>query len=748
MQHLSFSGWLLSIYPDEQDGVVLWVLGDDGIRRRLTHSFLSTFYVGGEQGAIRKVASYLERDTYRTHSFPTERMDLYNGPQEVLAVQTANPVFQQRLSSDLKRCFGGLRLRFYDTNIPLSVRYAVAQGVFPASRCFISHDVNYNVLNIYPQDDPWVIDYRLPELRMMTIEPDTNPQFSRPNYIQIAFGEEQRRLRLDQPVQVLKDFSVLLDTYDPDILLAYGGDGWLFPTLLGWAREYNVAFNPGRDARHKFLSKDELTFQSYGVVHYRAQQTFLFGREHLDPTNATTGGFSLQATIELTRVTALPIQVAARNSPGAGFTAMQIAEALHRGVLVPEHKFQTERFKSAAEFNLADNAGMNYRPIVGLHNHVAALDYFSMYASLMAKMNISGETVGVQGQKSLFVPETNVPITQDYPGLVPSVLKPLLEKRLAVKRLMAELGEEDPGYSRLHDIADALKWLGYVSFGYQGFKHNLYGNIQAHEAITAYGREMLVRAIEAAHDLGYTVLAANTDCLFVKQAGYFRKSHFQPLIDEIDRRTGLVIMPEALFDWIVFLPSKGNPRIGATNRYFGRLDNGKAKVRGLAQRRMDTPAWVVQAEKEVINLLLTEANGQELGAKLSEAVSLMRRHIDNLYQGKVPPSDLIVTRRLSREVGQFKGVSESASAAKQLMAHDRSVRVGQKIEYIYIRGEMPGIQAVDYLHWPEDRMLDKQRYCELLMRAIYQLLSPLGIREKDMPALAGEGIRQLTLFGG
>ena len=309
------------------------------------------------------------------------------------------------------------------------------------------------------------------------------------------------------------------------------------------------------------------------------------------------------------------------------------------------------------------------------------------------------------------------------------------------------MGEDDLRYSRLHDIADALKWLGYVSFGYQGFKHNLYGNIQAHEAITAYGREMLVRAIEAAHDLGYTVLAANTDCLFVKKPGCSRKAHFQPLIDEINHRTGLVIMPEATFDWIAFLPAKGNPKIGAANRYFGRLDNGKAKVRGLAQRRMDTPAWVVQGEKEVISLLISEADGRKLVTRLPGAVNLMRRNIEKLYQGMVPPSDLIVTQRLSRDLDQFKGISGSASAAKQMMAYHRSVRVGQRIEFIYIRGEKSVVQAVDYHHWPEDKIIDKQRYCELLMRAIYQLLYPLGIREKDMCALAGEGIRQLTLFG-
>ncbi len=748
MKHLSLSGWLLCIYADEQGGVVLWIVGEDGIRRRLTHSVLSTFYIGGEQEALEEVASYLEKGSDRIRFFQTERMDLYAGPQEVLAIQTANPTFQQRLSSELQRRFGEARLQFYDINIPLSVRYAAMYGVFPTARCFISYDEHYNLLNIIPQEDAWTIDYRLPGLRVMTVKPDSDPQFSQPGQIEITFGEEQRMLRLDQPVEVLNDFSAVLKSYDPDFLLAYGGDGWLFPTLLGWAQKYKVAFNPSRDAHHSFLSKNALTFQSYGVVHHRMQQTFLYGREHMDPANATTGGFSLDSTIELARITALPIQVAARNSPGAGFTAMQMAEALRRGVLVPEHKVQTERFKSVAEFNLADNAGMNYRPIVGLHQHVAALDYFSMYASLMAKMNISGETVGVKGQKNLFVPETNVPITQDHPGLVPAVLQPLLEKRLAVKRRMAELREEDPNYSRYHAIADALKWLGYVSFGYQGFKHNLYGNIQAHEAITAFGREMLVRAIESAHDLGYTVLAANTDSLFVKQPGYSRKADFQPLIDKINRQTGLVIMMEALFDWIAFLPSKGNPKIGATNRYFGRMTNGKPKVRGLAQRRMDTPAWVVRGEKEIINLMISEADGRKLGTILPKAVELMRKDIDSLYRGKVPASDLIITQRLSREIDQFRGISGSASAAKQFLALDRSVQTGQMLEFIYIQGERPGVQAVDYRHWPEDRMIDKKRYCKLLMRAVYQLLFPLGICERDMPALAGDGMRQLTLFGG
>jgi DNA polymerase-2 len=290
--------------------------------------------------------------------------------------------------------------------------------------------------------------------------------------------------------------------------------------------------------------------------------------------------------------------------------------------------------------------------------------------------------------------------------------------------------------------------LGYVSFGYQGFLHNIFGSIQAHEAITAFGREMLVRAIEAAQDLDFSILAANTDSLFVKQPGYATRQDFQPLVEEINRRTGLSIRLESIFDWIAFLPSKGNPRIGAVNRYFGRMQNRKAKVRGLAQRRYDTPEWIVQVEKEVLALLLTEPNSRKLQDKLPAVVNLVRRRMDDLYQGRVPPMDLIVTRRLSREIERFRGKSEAASAAQQMRARFLPVQVGQKVEYIYVRTGTPGVRAVDYQSWPEDSMIEKQRYCELLMRAIFQLLIPMGIRERDMSSLTSEGVRQLDLFEG
>ncbi len=44
------------------------------------------------------------------------------------------------------------------------------------------------------------------------------------------------------------------------------------------------------------------------------------------------------------------------------------------------------------------------------------------------------------------------------------------------------------------------------------------------------------------------------------------------------------------YDWITFLPMSDGG--GAYNRYFGRLNTGKMKIRGVMARKGDTPDYV------------------------------------------------------------------------------------------------------------------------------------------------------------
>ena len=53
-------GWLLDVYADPQEGLVLWLLEEDGARRRLHQPFPVTFYAAGAGSAPAPVVAFPE----------------------------------------------------------------------------------------------------------------------------------------------------------------------------------------------------------------------------------------------------------------------------------------------------------------------------------------------------------------------------------------------------------------------------------------------------------------------------------------------------------------------------------------------------------------------------------------------------------------------------------------------------------------------------------------------------------------
>ncbi len=739
-------GWLFSVYPDVEDGAVIWLIGEDGGRHRLCQPYPTRFYLAAhKEGDLNIAAGYLA-----TIKDPPEvqfvvKRDLFKGPRRVLQVQCADPVSQQRLFYNLQKRFK--HLHFFNAKIPFPVRFGGETGAFPMAKCRMVVDGEGLVERIDVLDSPWDFSYDLPDLRELIIQPDSDPTYKPPSKISLHLGESSWEFGTEDGRGLLLGVMEILKTHDPDVILAVYGDGWLFPYLNQLAEQHGLDFNPNRDKRKKPVIKDELTYHSYGQVHYRAAQTMLFGRWHVDPGNAAmTGGFSLHAAIEMARVSGVDVQIAARNSPGAGFTAMQVRQALRWEAMVPLKKTQTEPFRPLMALNDADGGGLNYHPVVGLHFDVAELDFFSMYPSIMAEWNISGETAGQQGKSYKSTPRSKMPINQDAPGLVASVLRPLLDKRRLAKAMLRAIAKDDPRREQLKGSIDGLKWLGYVSFGYQGHAHNLFGRILAHEAICDIGREMLVRAMEASHDYGFNVLAANTDSVFIQKKGASKPEDFAPLIEEINQRTGLTIELEGIFQWLAFLPSVMNPRIGASNRYFGKFYDGELKVRGMAQRRRDTPAWITNAERNAMAVMAGESVVERLSDHVSEALAIVYQHVADLYAEKVPLEDLVTRKLLSREPDEYKGKSDSAKSARQLRAAGIDVRVGQRLPMIYVKGEKPGVYAWGLPDKPAWNQIDKTRYRDLMIRSIYQVLQPFGMSEADLTSLVVGGGRQLLLW--
>jgi DNA polymerase-2 len=140
-----------------------------------------------------------------------------------------------------------------------------------------------------------------------------------------------------------------------------------------------------------------------------------------------------------------------------------------------------------------------------------------------------------------------------------------------------------------------------TSFGYLGYRNARFGRIEAHEAVTAFGREKLLQAKEICEEEGFELLHALTDSLWIRRKG-LREEDVMELCRKISEATGITMNLEGLYRWMVFLPSKGSPESPVANRYFGLFKNGKIKARGLAFRRGDTPRLVQEAQLDARSL--------------------------------------------------------------------------------------------------------------------------------------------------
>jgi DNA polymerase-2 len=387
--------------------------------------------------------------------------------------------------------------------------------------------------------------------------------------------------------------------------------------------------------------------------------------------------------------------------------------------------------KTALDMFAADQGGMVYQPTVGLHRDVAEIDFVSMYPGIMVRFNISPETVDGRQRGARSLRRIPSPGSEEEPGLVPQTLAPLLEKRLSLKTQLASLPPWDPRRKTFQARASAHKWLLVTCFGYLGYKNARFGRIEAHEAVTAYGREALLRAKEAAEDLGCTILHLYVDGLWVKKPGASTVADFQEVLEAVSERTGLPISLDGIYRWVAFLPSRLDERVPVPNRYFGVFQDGTLKVRGIEARRDDAPPFVAETQMQILELLARDET-----AGLRRALSLLRRKLADLRAGRVPLESLVINQKLSRELEAYRVPSPPARAAAQLLALGKTFRPGQRVRFIFTRGE-PNVYAWDLPEPLNPAAVDLARYARLLLRAASAVLEPFGVAQAGLARLVG-----------
>ena len=715
-------GWLLDLYEDAVDGLRLWFIAEDGARIYLHQQLDVEFYASGETEQLRSLwqmlrnypeVTSLQRDVRRDAFIPE--------PITVLKAVVNNPLRQMKLFQKVQQRFPNLV--YYNADLSVNTRYAARFGAFPMAFCAVQYDQSGEIRSLQVLNSRWDLAPVHPIFRVLVLEPDCDPGRGEPSAVRIQYGRRACTISLQSPEVLIGKLNEVLKQADPDIVLSNWGDTWLIPQLLEASRQAGIPLGLNRDPKRDVAWTKEMSYFSYGQIVFRAQEAHLFGRCHIDQRSAMMWrDYGLDGVLESARVTTLPIENAARVSPGSGISTMQMITALEQGILVPWHKQQVEAFKDGLDLIQRDRGGLIYQPIVGLHTDVAQIDFISMYPAIIIKGNISPEVP---------LPDGIVPASTVL-GVVPLTLKPLYEKRVALKLRGAALSKNSRLSKRDSARASALKWLLVVCFGFLGYKNARFGRIEAHEAVTNGGREVLLRAKEVAESLGFEVLHMYVDALWLKKKGASKKADFQLVLDEIADQTGLGVSLDGVYRWVAFLPSRTDERVPVANRYFGVFQDGSIKIRGIEARRRDTPPWVVETQVRMLERISRAGSVKDLPDYLRSAFEIFRKALADLQEDRVPLAKLVVTSRVSHELESYRSPTPAARSALQLLEYTgKRVRPGQKVRFVYTQGEM-GVRSWELPGKINLSDIDKDKYVELMARAAASVLHPFGIDDEQL----------------
>jgi DNA polymerase-2 len=774
------TGWLFDLYP-LHDRMVLWFITAAGGRLRLEDDFPYCVYLGGPQARLESMVRVLGQKGWLRRAYPSRGRDLWTGREIPVA---ALEVKAYGLLPRVRQWLGTLpgEVAGYNCDLDIAAAYLYSRRLWPCAWYAVEAE-DGRLLQLNLMEDAFAQEFSVPALATLTLSLTRDPVIPLGAGNGLAVGCDGRTLELDaeDAPTLVRELARWLRRTDPDLVLSDWGDEAIIPTVCRWSREYGVPLPLDREAHpapRRFGGGR--SYFSYGRVVYQGSSAPFYGRWHLDRRNSFYYRESgLMGLIQIARIGQMPLQQAARSSPGTLITSMQLARAVADGILIPWRKAEPEHFKTAGELLTIDKGGLTFMPPIGLHTQVAEVDFASMYPTIMTIHNISPETVNCSccaagprippsiplGATRRFAltgpsscnnpaPETGYRLCRRREGLVPRTLKPILQLREDLKARAKELPPEAAAPYKQRQTA--LKWMLVTCFGYLGYKNARFGKIEAHEAVTAYGRDKLLAAKEIFEAAGFTVLHGLTDCLWVQKPAVIScrgrpacppsggrtqgcaptkdnsftitatryEAELTDLCGRVSTATGVKLALEGVYRWIYFMPSKQDPQRPVATRYFGVFADGSLKVRGLMCRRRDTPPFVRQAQEAMLRKLAGAKTPGELAALRPSLEEMAEGFRQRLREGGVKPRDLVITRVLSQPVADYKVDTPTALAARQLENAGFRIQPGEKVRYVHKEGKLGPkecrIQAAPFLETLDG--YDTKICLELLDRAVAEVM--------------------------
>lgn len=330
--------------------------------------------------------------------------------------------------------------------------------------------------------------------------------------------------------------------------------------------------------------------------------------EHGNPVEDLIG------LMELSRLSYSNLDETAEKSIGKILTDIEAMEAVNRRMAVPQARLRGDAWRGIEELLEGDSGGLVGLPRPGIYENVLQLDFSSLYPTIIAKFNISPETINRPNcERSLRPPGSMHEICMDIDGLVASTLKRLVDRREKIRSMNGWMNSRRE---------KALKWIMVASFGYLGYRNSRFGSVPAYESVVSIARELMRKAIVVASQAGYEVIHFIVDSIFAwKQGKRFSENEAVELKDMIERSTGMKIKFENVFRYLVIPRTEATVRRGAPNRYYGVTSEGRLIVKGVKCPEIDGTFIPRDLENAVLQVLLLNEHPRRLCFQLSSLLN-------------------------------------------------------------------------------------------------------------------------------
>ncbi|EKX50865.1 Rev3 DNA polymerase zeta, partial [Guillardia theta CCMP2712] len=319
-------------------------------------------------------------------------------------------------------------------------------------------------------------------------------------------------------------------------------------------------------------------------------------------------------------------------------------------------------------------------------------------------------------------------------GVLPRLLREILQARVAVKKLMKQVGGDVKLYRTLNSRQFGLKLIANVTYGYTsaGFSGRMPCADLA-DAIVQTGRETLERAIrtvEEGRQWGARVIYGDTDSLFVEIPGRSREEAFR-----IGREIAAAVTAENPAPMELELEKVYQPSMMvAKKRYVGySYDSPSSKpvldAKGIEMVRRDSCPLVMRVQEKALKVLFETKN-----------ISKLKSYMEGVFMDIIASNLNINEYVFAKEVRQGTYASSTLPPAATVNATKvlRDPRAGalhaERIPYVVVCGQ-PGARLVDLVLDPRELLassgmlrINAQYYItKALIPCLERLLSLFGV---------------------